>query len=301
MLKKLSKNNFFLNLFANLVFISLWIIKSTSRWHGVNEEIIEKELIKNSNFFFIASSWNGYIDCNIKSGDSGFVKIIDNGTIEYPEYDGNSMYRTAGNIFKNPNVGLLFINFDGESRRIRINGCATIHHDNKTLNRHFGAKFVIRIKCEIYPNCPRYIPNLDAKKPSVYVPREGQGIPPAPEWKERDYIKNILQLRRKYSHDRQMIWFDIPQLTNPDFMNPKLYSQGTSELTKCIEFMERNKDGETEKEFQGFSDFEIKKVQRLIDWINAPTKFDNKTATKNFVKFFHKRFNTTRSYRMFTT
>ena len=46
MLKKLSKNNFFLNLFANLVFISLWIIKSTSRWHGVNEETIEKELIK---------------------------------------------------------------------------------------------------------------------------------------------------------------------------------------------------------------------------------------------------------------
>ena len=46
MLKKLSKNNFFLNLFANLVFISLWIIKSTSRWYSVNEEIIEKELIK---------------------------------------------------------------------------------------------------------------------------------------------------------------------------------------------------------------------------------------------------------------
>ena len=152
----------------------------------------EKEIIKNSNFFFIASSWNGYIDCNIKSGDPGFVKIIDNGTIEYPEYDGNSMYRTAGNIFKNPNVGLLFINFDGESRRIRINGYATIHHDNKTLNKHFGAKFVIRIKCEIYPNCPRYIPNLDTKKPSVYVPREGQSTPPAPEWKEREYIKNIL-------------------------------------------------------------------------------------------------------------
>ena len=42
----------------------------------------EKEFIKNSNFFFIASSWGGYIDCNIKSGDSGFVKIIDNGTCE---------------------------------------------------------------------------------------------------------------------------------------------------------------------------------------------------------------------------
>lgn len=44
MLKRLSKNNFFLNLFANLVFLSLWIIKSTSSWRGINEEIIKKEL-----------------------------------------------------------------------------------------------------------------------------------------------------------------------------------------------------------------------------------------------------------------
>ena len=46
MLKRLSKNNFFLNIFANLVFLSLWIIKSTSKWDGINEEMIEKELIK---------------------------------------------------------------------------------------------------------------------------------------------------------------------------------------------------------------------------------------------------------------
>ena len=46
MLKRLSKNNFFLNLFANLVFLSLWTIKSTSNWKGVNEQIIEKELTK---------------------------------------------------------------------------------------------------------------------------------------------------------------------------------------------------------------------------------------------------------------
>ena len=44
MLKRLSKNIFFLNIFANLVFLSLWIVKSTSRWNGINEDIIEKEL-----------------------------------------------------------------------------------------------------------------------------------------------------------------------------------------------------------------------------------------------------------------
>ena len=53
-------------------------------------------------------------------------------------------------------------------------------------------KFVIKIKCEIYPNCPRYIPNIENSELSVHVPREGKDAPPAPEWKERDYIQDIL-------------------------------------------------------------------------------------------------------------
>ena len=152
----------------------------------------EKELIKNSQFFFIASSWKGYIDCNIKSGDPGFVKVFEGGVIEYPEYDGNSMYRTAGNITKNPNVALLFVNFDGKSRRIRINGQASIRRDKRSLEKHYGSKFVVRIECEIYPNCPRYFPNLQDNMPSPHIPREGKGVPPPPEWKKRDYIRNIL-------------------------------------------------------------------------------------------------------------
>ena len=152
----------------------------------------EIDLIRKSKFFFIASSWNGYIDCNIKSGDPGFVKIVKDGVIEYPEYDGNSMYRTAGNIVKNANVALLFVNFDGKSRRIRINGHASIHRDSNSLKRHYGSKFVVRIKCEIYPNCPRYVPDLNNDELSVYTPREEEGTTPVPEWKERDYIKNIL-------------------------------------------------------------------------------------------------------------
>jgi len=51
---------------------------------------------------------------------------------------------------------------------------------------------VVRIECEIYPNCPRYVPDLANAKFSPYVPREGQGPPPAPEWKSRDYIRDIL-------------------------------------------------------------------------------------------------------------
>ena len=51
----------------------------------------ERAMIEGCQFFFIASSWKDYIDCNIKSGDPGFVTIVDKGVIEYPEYDGNSV------------------------------------------------------------------------------------------------------------------------------------------------------------------------------------------------------------------
>lgn len=100
-----------------------------------------------------------------------------------------------------------------------------------------------------------------------------------------EYMENILELRKQYSNDRQMIWFDIPQLTKPDFLNPKLMPERVVELERCIQFMESNKDGDG-NEFKGFSDFEIAKVKRLISWIKAETNFDKDTALKNFKLFF---------------
>ncbi len=140
----------------------------------------DRALIESSPFFFIATGHGDYMDCSIRAGDPGFVKILDGTTLEWPEYDGNSMYRTLGNIARNPNVGLLFLRFDGQSRRLRISGRASIHGD------------VVRVEClEIFPNCPRYIPDLATGTPSPHVPREGH-VPPAPEWKQRDYIRDIL-------------------------------------------------------------------------------------------------------------
>jgi hypothetical protein len=54
-------------------------------------------------------------------------------------------------------VGLLFVRFDGKSRRMRINRRASILDDAEAKARHFGAQRVVRIECEIYPNCPRYV------------------------------------------------------------------------------------------------------------------------------------------------
>jgi len=143
----------------------------------------DRVLIASSPFFFIATGHGEHMDCSIRAGDPGFVKILDGATLEWPEYDGNSMFRTLGNITRNPNVGLLFLRFDGQSRRLRISGRASIHGVRERL---------VRVTCtEIYPNCPRYIPDLATGTPSPHVPREGH-VPPAPEWKTRDYIRDIL-------------------------------------------------------------------------------------------------------------
>ena len=74
----------------------------------------DRAMIETTPFFFIATSYGDYTDCSMRSGMPGFVKIVAPGTIEFPEYDGNSMYRTLGNIKCNQSVGLLFVKFDGK-------------------------------------------------------------------------------------------------------------------------------------------------------------------------------------------
>ena len=80
----------------------------------------DRKLIEEARFFFIATSYQDNVDCSMRSGDPGFVRITGPDTLEYPEYDGNNMYRTLGNIHRNPNVGLLFVRFDGKTFRTRI-------------------------------------------------------------------------------------------------------------------------------------------------------------------------------------
>jgi hypothetical protein len=121
----------------------------------------------------------------------GFIQIVAPGTLEFPEYDGNSMYRTLGNISGNPNVGLLFVKFDGVSPRIRINGWAEILDDPATLARHHAAKLVTRVRCELFSNCPRSVHDIPNGRLSTCLPSPGHR-PPAPEWKSRDYIRGIL-------------------------------------------------------------------------------------------------------------
>lgn len=101
-----------------------------------------------------------------------------------------------------------------------------------------------------------------------------------------NYIENILKLRKKFNKGRQLVWFDVPQLLDPQFLNPKLLPHLITELEKTVDFMKYNPETRW-NDFKGFSDFEISKVQRLIDWIKSDTSFDRQSAMKNFYLFFN--------------
>jgi predicted pyridoxine 5'-phosphate oxidase superfamily flavin-nucleotide-binding protein len=149
-------------------------------------------MIEEAAFFFLATAHGDSVDCSFKGGPPGFVRVTGPAELEWPDFDGNSMYRSLGNILRSPQVGLLFIRFGGRSDRLRVNGGAEILCHHPRLADYKGAKMMVRLRArEIFPNCPRYIPDLAAGTESVYLPgADGPGEKPA--WKERDYIRPIL-------------------------------------------------------------------------------------------------------------
>lgn len=152
----------------------------------------QRRLIEESAFFFLATAHGQSVDCSFKGGPAGFVRVTGPKTLEWPDFDGNSMYRSVGNISASPNVGLLFVRFDGSSYRLRVNGPAELIFDHPALTGYPGAKLMVRLEArEIFPNCPRYIPDLANDTPSDFLPQTGKPVP-RPAWKERDYIAPIL-------------------------------------------------------------------------------------------------------------
>ncbi|MDP6707048.1 MAG: pyridoxamine 5'-phosphate oxidase family protein [Alphaproteobacteria bacterium] len=152
----------------------------------------DRQLIEASPFFFLATAWKDSVDCSMKGGMPGFVRVTGPSELTWPDYDGNRMYRSLGNMLRNPSVGLLFVTFDAASTRLRLTGQARIDESEAALEGLPGAKRLIRVAADyIYYNCPRYIPKMEFVEPSVYAPRPDY-TPPEPEWKGRDYILDVL-------------------------------------------------------------------------------------------------------------
>lgn len=145
-------------------------------------------------FFAATADGEGRPECSYKGGLPGFVRVVDERTLAFPDYDGNGMYRSWGNLLVNPQIGLLFLDF-ATPKRLRINGTAQISSDDPLREECPGAVFIVRVFANlIFPNCPRYIHKMQLVEYSAYAPRP-EYTPPVPAWKTFDAFRDHLPAR----------------------------------------------------------------------------------------------------------
>jgi predicted pyridoxine 5'-phosphate oxidase superfamily flavin-nucleotide-binding protein len=157
----------------------------------------DKAFIESRPFFFLATAdAQGRPDCSFKGGAPGFVRIIAPDELAFPDFDGNGMFKSLGNLVENGNLGMLFMTMDGAPRRLRVNGEATVSDDDPLLGQMVGAQLVVRVKVRaIFPNCPRYVPDLESGQEARHAPRAGIETPEA-EWKRMEMIADVVPPRR---------------------------------------------------------------------------------------------------------
>ncbi|MDQ7043934.1 MAG: pyridoxamine 5'-phosphate oxidase family protein [Sulfurimonas sp.] len=97
---------------------------------------IMKNFIKKQTMLFIATAdKNGESDSSFRAGQEGFVTVLSKEKLIYPEFNGNGVMASLGNISENGHIGMLFIDFFETQTGLHINGKATII-DAKDFDKH---------------------------------------------------------------------------------------------------------------------------------------------------------------------
>jgi predicted pyridoxine 5'-phosphate oxidase superfamily flavin-nucleotide-binding protein len=156
----------------------------------------DKAFVESMPYFFLATAdGEGRPDCSFKGGAPGFVRVTGPCELAFPDYDGNGMFKSLGNVLVNANVGLLFVAMHGTPRRLRVNGAASISNDDPLLDHTVGGQLMVRVTARaIFPNCPRYIPSMELIESSIYTPKPGIE-PTEPAWKGFDLFAGVVPPR----------------------------------------------------------------------------------------------------------
>lgn len=165
--------------------------------HSAFTEADAKFIAEQSFFFLATADPEARPDCSFKGGPPGFAQVTAPDELIFPDYDGNGMFKSLGNIAANPHVGLLFISMGEQPRRLRVNGEAEVLRDDPRMASIPGAQLLVRVRpVDIFPNCPRYIPSMQVEAPSPYAPKADEA-PLEPTWKSFDVFKDVVPERRR--------------------------------------------------------------------------------------------------------
>ena len=141
----------------------------------VRDHLTEKmqDLIRRQEMVFVATAdARGNCDCSPRFGQPGFVEITSPTQLAYPEFRGNGVFASLGNISENPHIGLVFVDFLATTVGLHVNGTARIRsaeeapaaldssgYGNPSRGSLLERWVVIDID-EAYIHCAKHVPRL---------------------------------------------------------------------------------------------------------------------------------------------
>lgn len=121
--------------------------------------------------FVATSDSRGECDSSLRAGPPGFIQVLDERHLAYPEYRGNGVHASLGNITENPHVGLLMIDFVQDVIGLHVNGRARIVDDAELRSAYLvlpedpaagrrPSRWVVVTVMEAYIHCRKHIPKM---------------------------------------------------------------------------------------------------------------------------------------------
>jgi predicted pyridoxine 5'-phosphate oxidase superfamily flavin-nucleotide-binding protein len=127
-------------------------------------------------FFLATADAQGECDVSFRAGEAGFVYALDEKALAYPEYRGNGVLASLGNIAENPHAGLLFVDFFRDKIGLHVNGAARILSNEELLaypdlsaalradiaeaGGRRPERWVLVTVEEAYTHCSKHVPRL---------------------------------------------------------------------------------------------------------------------------------------------
>lgn len=145
-----------------------------------------QEFIGRLEMAWIATSDStGRCDCSFRSGPPGFMRVLDERTLAYPDYRGNGVMASSGNMLENPQIGMWFGDFDRELIGLHVNGRAEVllpgqmhaAHPEFPDPGHPGrrpAHWVTVSVEEAYVHCRKHLPRLVSQSVARYWGTDNQ-------------------------------------------------------------------------------------------------------------------------------
>jgi predicted pyridoxine 5'-phosphate oxidase superfamily flavin-nucleotide-binding protein len=141
--------------------------------HQLNSPM--QQFIARQEMVFIATAnAGGACDCSFRAGTPGFVSVLDEKTLAYPEYRGNGVLASVGNILENPHIGMIFLDYYQTTMGLHVNGRAHVltpsqmeglpHLPASILDamqikggRHPESWILVNVE-EAYVHCSKHVP-----------------------------------------------------------------------------------------------------------------------------------------------